>query len=72
MGCYDMANDRTEIEDGIILAAREHAANIFERLVMIANADPPTHVSLKAAELIIKLSREETSEERDPPLHKWF
>jgi hypothetical protein len=67
-----MGNARTEIEDALTHTACEHADGVFSRLLEIANADPPMDASLKAAELIVKLSREETSEEKNLLPHKWF
>ena len=44
---------------------------MIARLVKIAEADPPTHVSVKAAEVLLKISQEKTEEERDPVRRFW-
>ena len=44
---------------------------MLSRLVEIGNAEPPTHVSIKAAETVIALARQKTEEERYQFGVKW-
>ena len=46
--------------DAAILIARDSVTAMVERLIEIAKTDPPTHVSVKAAEAVIRLSGEQT------------
>lgn len=66
-----MHRQKNDVEDAVIHAARENAQGMLDRLIEIANADPASHVSVKAAETIIKLAREQTSKERDPLGMSW-
>ena len=66
-----MGRDKRETEDTAILRAREHAEDIIARLVEVAAADPPTHVSVKAAEVLLRISQEKTAEECDPARRFW-
>ena len=66
-----MGREKQETEDAAILRARRHAEAMIARLVKIAEADPPTHVSVKAAEVLLKISQEKTEEERDPVRRFW-
>lgn len=43
-------------EDKVIKKARKHFEDMLERLVDIANTEPPSHVSVRAAETVIKLA----------------
>ena len=66
-----MARAKKVIEDVAIIRAREHAENMIARLVEVASADPPTHVSVKAAEILLRISHERTAEESDPRRRFW-
>ena len=63
--------ERERIEDKLIERARENAEDMLERLLEIANTVPASHVSVKAAEAVIKLAREKTQAERDPFNMRW-
>jgi hypothetical protein len=68
-----MAKRKEFSEDAMIAKARTHADQMLNRLVEIANAEPSSHVSVKAAETVIRLAREKTEKERDPlNIEGWF
>jgi ABC-type dipeptide/oligopeptide/nickel transport system ATPase subunit len=71
MGSNKMAKRKKSVEDVVITKARTHAEQMLSRLVEIASAEPPTHVSIKAAETIIALAREKTDDERNPFGIEW-
>ena len=66
MGCFEMKKTNQDVEKAVIGLARENVDDMLNILVEIAKSDPPTHVSVKAAEAVIKLSREQTPDERNP------
>jgi hypothetical protein len=66
-----MMKHKTSVEDAMILKARKQAEKMLARLVEIANTEPPSHVSIKAAETVIALAREQTSEEMGPLELNW-
>jgi hypothetical protein len=61
-----MTKHKKSIEDVMIIKARKHADEMLARLVEIANAEPASHVSVKAAETVISLAREKTAKESNP------
>ena len=61
-----MTKHKSSVEDAVILKARKHAEKMLTRLVEIANSEPASHVSVKAAETVISLARQQTDGERDP------
>jgi hypothetical protein len=60
-----MTKRKMSVEDAVILKARKHAQKMIDRLVEIAQSEPSSHVSAKAAETVISLAREQTDEERN-------
>ena len=70
-GVLQMTKHKTSVEDAVILKARKHAQKMLDRLVEIANTEPPSHVSIKAAETVIALAREQTDNERNPFGIEW-
>jgi hypothetical protein len=61
-----MTKHKTSVEDAVLLKARKHSQKMLDWLVEIAQSEPPSHVSIKAAETVISLSREKTTEEANP------
>jgi hypothetical protein len=53
-------------EDQLILKARRSSPEILDRLLSIAQADPPTHASIAAAKLVLDIANKETKQERNP------
>lgn len=61
-----MPSTTADCEDELIRKARKNADKMLKRLIEIAETEPPSHASIRAAEVIIRLARERTSDERDP------
>lgn len=50
--------DKKEIDTITIQTARQYSPEMIERLVTIARQDPATSMTIKAAEILIRIARE--------------
>lgn len=60
-----MRKQKLSSTDQAILLARGNSEAMVARLIEIANTEV-SHVGVKAAETVVRLGREETSQEKDP------